>query len=208
MFTGIIEKIFKIKRIFKKGKVYTLEIETYGLSSDNIVPGESIAINGVCLTLKNNKNSIMSFDVVKETFNNTNLKYLKAGHIINFERSLKIGERLSGHFVLGHVDRTQKILYIDKTSNMFLDIAIPDGDRCYVVEKGSITIDGISLTINKIFKDGIRIYLIPHTIENTNLRYRNTGEMVNLEYDILGKFVKRSIYNSLYTKKGGERCIL
>ncbi len=189
MFTGLIEEVGKIKGINRKGNALTIDVEAKKILED-VKIGDSIAINGVCLTVVYLKENGFSFDVSQETINRSNFKYLKIGDYVNLERALKVSDRLGGHIVQGHVDTTGKIKKITPLGeHTIFEIEIPKEYENLIVEKGSISIDGISLTINTIENNTISLNIIPHTIENTNLKYRNVGDIVNIEFDIIGKYV-------------------
>ena len=147
-----------------------------------------------CLTLEKYNRNLSKFYISKETLNKTIFKLLKKGDIINLEKSLKYGERISGHFVQGHVDTTstvKKIDFIGKSWKIYFKLS--KKFKKYVVHKGSITINGVSLTIAKIFIDGFQITLIPHTLKLTNLIYLKEKDVVNVEFDVLGKYIKSFI---------------
>jgi len=191
MFTGIIEEIGTVKKSVGS-PLGTMSIETQGVISD-VKIGDSIAVNGVCLTVTkvgaNKSPSLqMSFDVRGETLSLSNLKDLKPGDKVNLESSLKAGGLISGHFVYGHIDGTRPV--IDKGRD-HIDIGIEKDDEKYVVHKGSVAVDGISLTIAKAHRESIRIFLIPHTLNNTTLLDKKKGDMVNIEFDMISKYVHK-----------------
>jgi riboflavin synthase len=149
-----------------------------------------VAINGVCLTAVDISKGITEFEMVGETIKITNLGSLERGDKVNIERSLKVGERLEGHFVLGHVDGVGIISKIKKQSNQIqIWIKLPKELSKHVIEKGSVTVDGISLTVVDVLKDQFSVSIIPHTIQITNLSYKKIGDKVNIETDILGKYI-------------------
>jgi len=185
MFTGIVKNVSKIQKISYKGNNISLQIE----QKSDLKIGESVAVNGVCLSVVENKRNSLVFDVVKNTLKGTNIKRLKIGNFVNIEYALKMEDFLSGHIVSGHIDGERKILKKEKTQEGYiLDIDKILEDKNKVIQKGSITIDGISLTISDIFYRYIRIFLIPHTLENTNLKYKKIGDYVNIEFDMLAKY--------------------
>jgi len=193
MFTGLIEEVGKVKDITIRNKGLRIKIEAKKIAED-VKEGDSIAINGTCLTVVDLYEDGFSFDVSEETLNRTNIKYLKIGHYVNLERALRVSDRLGGHIVQGHIDTTSVITgLIPYGEHTILKIKLPNEYRKFVIEKGSIAIDGISLTINKIENNEIFINIIPHTLKNTNLQYRKVGDIVNLEFDILGKYVLQYI---------------
>ncbi|RUM57430.1 MAG: riboflavin synthase [Persephonella sp.] len=193
MFTGLIEEVGRVKDITIRNKSLRIKIEAKKIAED-VKEGDSIAINGTCLTVVDLYEDGFSFDVSEETLNRTNIKYLKIGHYVNLERALRVSDRLGGHIVQGHIDTTSVITgLIPYGEHTILKIKLPNEYRKFVIEKGSIAIDGISLTINKIENNEIFINIIPHTLKNTNLQYRKVGDIVNLEFDILGKYVLQYI---------------
>ena len=190
MFTGIIKHTGKIKKIYTKNKNCRIEILSNIKFSKREI-GSSISCSGTCLTLEKYKKNLSKFHISKETLKRTIFKYSTKGDIINLEKSLKYGNRVSGHFVQGHVDCTsviEKINVIGKTWLIKFNLA--KKYRKYLVEKGSITINGISLTVSKILIDGFQIVIIPHTLKLTNLINLKKKDIVNIEFDILGKYIK------------------
>tara|TARA_Y100000590_G_scaffold78858_1_gene87657 strand:+ start:57 stop:647 length:591 start_codon:yes stop_codon:yes gene_type:complete len=193
MFNGIIKNTGKINKISIRGNNCTLEVLTnmkFHLSEI----GSSISCSGACLTLdKLYKNKIL-FYLSKETLKKTIFKYSKRGDIINLERSLKYGERISGHFVQGHIDTTSKIEKIEKIGKSWImNFKISKKYRTYLIQKGSITVNGVSLTIAKLLKNGFQISVIPKTLKLTNLIYLKKKNYVNIELDVLGKYIKKFI---------------
>jgi riboflavin synthase len=192
MFTGIIEglgKIVKFGTTTNSRSAAKMHIDL-GRISRGLKVGDSVAINGVCLTAIKISKGITEFEMIGETIKKTNLGSLQRGDKVNIERSLKIGQRLEGHFVLGHVDGVGIISKIEKQSNQIqLWIKIPQELSKYVIKKGSITVDGISLTAVDVLKNQFSVSLIPHTVKITNLSYKKIGDKVNIETDILGKYI-------------------
>ncbi|QWK20229.1 MAG: riboflavin synthase [Hydrogenobacter thermophilus] len=187
MFTGLVEDVGKVKNIKISSKGGTLEVIT---SLKEIKVGDSVAVNGVCLTVTKVENSIISFDLSPETLRRSNLSKASVGDLINLERAIKVGDRLGGHILLGHVDFTSRIESFRSVGDHYeLKIYIPDEWILYFVEKGSVGIDGISLTVNTVEGNLISLNIIPHTYQNTNLKGRKEGDHVNIEVDILGKYV-------------------
>ena len=187
MFTGLIEDVGKVKKILRTGTNTKLSVET---KLSEIKIGDSISVNGACLTVVEVKGNTLTFDVSQETLKRTNLGFLKVGDIVNLERALKVGDRLGGHIVQGHVDFTAKIFSFKKLGEHYeLVLEIPKEQEKYFVEKGSVAVDGISLTVNYVKENLIYINIIPHTYENTNLKKRKEGDYVNIETDIIGKYV-------------------
>ncbi|RMA96988.1 riboflavin synthase [Hydrogenothermus marinus] len=205
MFTGLIEEVGKVNQIIPKQDGILLKVNAKKILED-IKLGDSIAVNGVCLTTVDFDNSSVSFEVSKETLKRSNLKNIKTGDFVNLERALKASDRLGGHIVQGHVDTTGTIYQKSKVGeHTELIIEIPLDYTSLVIEKGSIAIDGISLTINYIKSNKIYINIIPHTLENTNLKYKKVGELVNIEFDIFSKYILKFVnsvdINKLKDKK-------
>lgn len=188
MFTGIIERTGLVKNISKRYNTYQLTVDI-GKYLGAVKKGDSISVNGVCLTAVDIRKNQLVFDLMEETFTNTSFRYIKNRDMVNIERSLGWQSRLEGHFVLGHVDGTRKIKTIRKEVHPYIDISIVPDDKIYIVEKGSIAIEGISLTIAEVYASYFRVYIIPYTLANTNLKYKKTGDQVNIEFDILGKYI-------------------
>ena len=191
MFNGIIYHTGKINKIKKNKNNLFLEILSKLKFKTNEI-GSSISCSGACLTLERKKNNSCFFYVSKETINKTNFKNAKKGDIINLEKSLKYGNRISGHFVQGHVDTTSKVRKITHIGKSWLiDIVLPNKYNDYIVYKGSISINGVSLTIAKIFKNSFQISIIPHTLKMTNLTKLKLNDVVNIEFDILAKYIRK-----------------
>ena len=195
MFTGIIEETGTVESIQPGDKSirFTLTLRKTG---GGLKVGDSLAVNGCCLTVAElttkGRAKTAQFDLLKETWNLTNLQHCRAGSLVNLERSLEAGGRLGGHFVTGHIDGMGKITTWEKTGDDHqLQIAAPDDVMRYVIHKGSIAVDGISLTVAAVEKESFTIWIIPHTLESTALSERAVGDAVNLEADMLGKYVER-----------------
>jgi riboflavin synthase len=158
--------------------------------------GDSVAVNGCCLTVvalqRQGRATLARFDLLQETWNRTNLQFAHAGSLVNLERSLRANGELGGHFVTGHIDGIGRITRWERAGqDHVLDIAAPRAVTRYIVFKGSVAVDGISLTVAAVKTGGFRIWIIPHTFEVTNLRERQVGDRVNLEGDIIGKYVEK-----------------
>ncbi|MGJ7921499.1 riboflavin synthase [Neobacillus sp. LXY-4] len=193
MFTGIIEEIGTIQKIHKQGSTMVLTIQAQKILSD-VHLGDSIAVNGVCLTVTDFSKTIFSVDVMPETFHSSSLSLLKTGSKVNLERAMAANGRFGGHFVSGHVDGTGTITSIKAEENaVYFDISIPDQGVPFVMPKGSVAIDGTSLTIFFVKDRTITISLIPHTRGETILGHKRVGEIVNIEFDMLGKYVHSMI---------------
>ena len=196
MFTGIIEEIGKVERIEKNSRNCKLSIKVSKILTD-IHLGDSIAVNGICLTVTHFNHQAFTVDVMNETWNRTALTLLKHGSEVNLERALSVNGRLGGHVVTGHIDGTGKISSIKKDDNaVWYQINTQKEILDLIVEKGSITIDGISLTVAKVSKLNFSVSVIPHTLEQTILKSKQVGSTVNLENDILGKYVQKLMDNS------------
>ena len=190
MFTGIIKYTGEINKIHKNKNNCIMEISSKIKFSKSEI-GSSISCSGVCLTLEKYKKNLSKFYISKETLNRTNFKSSNISDLINLEKSLKYGDRVSGHFVQGHVDTTSKISKIDFVGkSWFINFKLTKKYKEHVIQKGSITINGVSLTISKILKDGFQIVVIPQTLKLTNLIYLKEKDVVNVEFDVLGKYIK------------------
>ena len=192
MFTGIVVGTGKVKNISKNSKNRSAVQMTVdlGKQSKGLKIGQSVALNGVCLTVTKLSKNIGKFEMIDETTKKTDLGNLKTGSIVNIERSLRAGDRLEGHFVLGHVDGVgiiKKILKKPKEVQVWFEV--PKKLAKYIVKKGSIAIDGISLTVVDVKKNLFSVSLIPHTIQVTNFKTKKIGDKVNIETDILGKYI-------------------
>lgn len=187
MFSGIVEELGRVKNISRRAKVILLEVETDEISYD-VKIGDSISVNGACLTVVGNKNRVLSFEMMPETTRITNLGSLSICDKVNLERSLKVGDRISGHFVLGHIDclgSIRKKGYVN--SNLSFEINVPNEFMYFIVPKGSVAVDGISLTVARKKSSSFEVYIIPHTIKNTTLGLKGPSDRVNIEFDILLK---------------------
>jgi len=194
MFTGIIVGTGKVTKIDQQTKNRSAIQMTVNLGkyAKGLKIGQSVAINGVCLSAtKISKNNCI-FEMIDETTKKTDLGNVKAGSTVNVERSLKVGDRLEGHFVLGHIDGVATITKIEKKpKEVKFWFKIPKKLTKYVVKKGSIALDGISLTVVDAKKDVVSVCLIPHTIKVTNFKAKKVGDKLNIETDILGKYIKK-----------------
>ncbi|MCX7909029.1 MAG: riboflavin synthase [Ignavibacteria bacterium] len=189
MFTGIIEEVGKIVQIKKFGNSISLRVFSEIVTKDLKI-GDSISVNGVCLTVVDHNGNFFEVDAVEETITRTNLGKLNTGSFVNLERARKFSDRIDGHIVQGHIDTTGKIVRIvEFTRSKVFYFSYPQEYRHYLVPKGSIAIDGISLTIAELNENTFSVSVIPFTLQNTNLRNRVVGELVNLEFDIIGKYV-------------------
>ncbi len=193
MFTGLIEE----KGIFlgKKQNAGAFELTIGGnVILQDVRLGDSIAVNGICLTVKDFTAHTFSADVMGESLRRTNLGLLKQGQGVNLERAMQAGDRFGGHMVTGHVDGTGKLLQKKREGNaVWFQIETPAKLKDMIVEKGSVALDGISLTIAKVFPASFWVSVIPHTLQETNLGERRMGDLLNVEGDVLGKYVKNQM---------------
>ena len=191
MFTGIVEELAQIKSIVPKtqGTRYTIAAETV---MDDLKIGDSISVNGVCLTVIDRKKDNFSMDLVEETLNKSNLGEIKTGDYVNLERAMKVSDRFGGHIVQGHVETLGVILEKQiQDDGAMLSVGLDPEWMRYCIPKGSITLDGISLTITAINGNIVEIALIPHTLENTTLGLKDKSDTLNIETDIIGKYIDR-----------------
>lgn len=189
MFTGIVKEMGKVRRISGLGGVYKLSIE-----AKDIVPGlnigDSVSVNGACLTMTGKDKNVLNFDVMGETFNRTNISKLKIDELVNLESALRAGDPLGGHFVTGHIDCLGRIKQIRRTGdNYSIEVTFPGEYKKFVVEKGSISLDGISLTVGSVGDGNAVVHIIPHTLKVTTLGSKRPGGEVNVEFDIIGKYI-------------------
>lgn len=191
MFTGIIEETGRVERFERGADAWKLRISAHA-ALQGAAPGDSIAVNGCCLTVVKFDASGVEFDVLEETRRLTSFSALKPGSAVNLERSLSFGGKMGGHFVTGHIDGLGVIeVYEARGADRYLRVKAPAGSGRYLIHKGSIAIDGISLTVAETEGDSLAVWLIPHTVEATNLREKRAGDPVNLEFDLLGKYVEK-----------------
>lgn len=191
MFTGIVEETGEVVSFTEREEAWRLIIRA-GVVLDDLKVGDSLANNGCCLTVAQIDGGQLHFDLLGQTVRLTSFADLGPGSLINLERSLAANARLGGHFVQGHIDATGEILAIEpRGKDIYLRIKIPEGTGKYLAPKGSIAIDGISLTVAELHDDGFACWIIPHTREVTNLSQKKAGDRVNLEFDMLAKYLER-----------------
>jgi riboflavin synthase len=191
MFTGIVEETGTVVAFTQGADAWKLQIAANAALADAAL-GDSIAVNGCCLTLTRFDERHVWFDVLEETRRLTNFSTLAAGAAVNLERSLRFGGKIGGHFVTGHVDGQGIIeTFEPRGADHYLRVKAPAGQGRYLIHKGSITIDGISLTVAEVSGDTFAVWIIPTTIQVTNLREKKVGSPVNLEFDLLGKYVEK-----------------
>lgn len=191
MFTGIIEAVGEIKQITQKPNAIGLQITPGKLDMSDVKVGDSIAVNGVCLTVTSLAHEFFTVDVSEETLRCT-YGLNRVGNYVNLEKAMRLTDRLGGHLVSGHVDGVGEVTSFEQTGeNYLLAIKSPPSLLKYIATKGSITVSGVSLTVNRIHDDILEINLIPHTLAETNLKYLKAGERLNLESDMLARYVAR-----------------
>lgn len=206
MFTGIIEEIGTMKRIAKQGQAMVLTIAARRITSD-VHLGDSIAVNGVCLTVVAFDSASITVDVMPETFRRSTLKHLSVGAKVNLERAMAANSRFGGHIVQGHVDATGTVQSRQPEDNAVVFRIAPDDPSVlrYIVPKGSIAVDGISLTVVDVTESEFSVSIIPHTLAQTILQEKQPGHAVNLETDIIGKYVEKLLSGQLHQRaQGGE----
>jgi riboflavin synthase len=208
MFTGIIEDKGKVIRVEYRGQEKRLTLEL-PIHLTEMQLGDSINVNGVCLTIVEKRGETIGLDLSSETLQKTVLGELKEGDQVNFERALKVTDRLGGHIVTGHIDGIGVITEKRKEGDyLHLGIRVPKSVSKYVVQKGSIAIDGISLTVNECENEEIKMTLIPYTLEKTVLRDKKVGDRVNVEADIIGKYVEKMMDRGDQKSKGMDLSFL
>ncbi|MFA5057008.1 MAG: riboflavin synthase [Opitutaceae bacterium] len=191
MFTGIVEEAGQVGS-FQLGKAAWKLVIAADQAREGVAVGDSIAVNGCCLTVVQAAGRNLQFDVLEETRRLTNFSALKPGALVNLERSLRFDGKVGGHFVTGHIDGLGTIEVLEpRGQDYYIRVRAPAGSGRYLIHKGSIAIDGISLTVAEVAGDVVAVWLIPHTIEVTNLREKRAGDLVNLEFDLLGKYVEK-----------------
>jgi riboflavin synthase len=197
MFTGLVREVGEVVWLRRSGQAVQLLIKGPRTAS-RVRIGESVAVNGCCLTVTAQRDNQCMFDLLEESLERTNFGSLKPGTPVNLERALRVEGRLGGHFVQGHVDGTAKVLAIEeKGPDVRLEIALPPEFARYVAYKGSVAINGVSLTVAEVGATSFSVWIIPHTLDNTNLGDLEVGDLVNLEFDILAKYVERLLATRL-----------
>ena len=189
MFTGIIEKIGVIQSIKENNNSSVLEIR---IDNSKYSLGDSVCVNGVCLTVDKIVNQVYSFSVSPETNSITTFKYLRKDSHVNIESSLTINKLISGHIVQGHIDTTSEVVEIEQKGNSwFIKFSIDSQYTKYLIKKGSVSLDGVSLTVNDVSKNQFNVMIIPHTFQNTIFKNYEVGTIVNIEIDILAKYIEK-----------------
>jgi len=193
MFTGLVEEIGKIKTIKRKKDSLELTIIT-SVINDDLQLGDSVATNGVCLTVTSLNENEFCADVMPETFNITSLSKLRTGSYVNLERAMKLNSRFGGHIVSGHIDCTGRILAIKKEGiASVITVSLEPSQRKFVIKRGSISLEGVSLTVCDVDNKSFKVSIIPHTKDETTLLGKRVGDLLNIEFDILGKYVLNSL---------------
>lgn len=201
MFTGLVEEIGKIENIKKGVRSMVLNVRAKKVLEDSKL-GDSIAVNGVCLTVTETGANYFLADVMPKTYELTNLRYLKTGDAVNLERAMKLGERFGGHIVQGHIDKVAKIISKTKQENaQIVEIALPKESAKYILAHGSVSIDGTSLTVAEKNSNSFTVYLIPTTQNEVTLSLKKIGEFVNLEFDVIGKYVENMVKSDNKSEK-------
>jgi riboflavin synthase len=193
MFTGLIEEVGIVATLEKNLHGAKLEIAAAGLAT-NVRLGESVAVNGCCLTVASRRDDHLVFDLLEETLQRTNLRALRRADRVNLERALLADGRLGGHFVQGHIDCSAPILSLEETgADWRLEVELPAEFARYVVAKGSIALNGISLTVAEVSEKSFAVWIIPHTKAQTTLAVAQANDLVNLEFDLIAKYVERMV---------------
>lgn len=203
MFTGLVEELGELKGFKKTGDSMILSIQAKEILKD-VAIGDSIAVNGICLTVTSFNQSFFTVDVMPETMFKSNLKDLNVGSLVNLERAMSPTRRFGGHFVAGHVDGVATLANKKTVDNaVYFTFNIEPSLADYMIAKGSIAIDGISLTLVEVTENTFTVSIIPHTLKETNLVSKGIGDTVNIEVDMIGKFVEKSVRNML--SKGNDK---
>ena len=195
MFTGIVEGVGKVESLVEEKESWCLTLSLPFEEKDGLEAGASLSVNGCCLTFREQGNTHGSFDLLDETLKRTNLGDLKTGDLVNLERSVPATGRMGGHFVTGHIDGVGKVkIFEERGKNLYFRVTLPQQYAKYLVDKGCVSVDGCSLTVCDVEDDSFAIWLIPHTLGKTNLQQRTVGDRINLEFDILAKYVEKFSY--------------
>jgi riboflavin synthase len=199
MFTGIIEEVGKVVAFSRETAAWSLRIAAQEVPSE-VKLGDSVAVNGCCLTVVRREGVELWFDVLEETKRLTSFSELQPGSAVNLERSLQPLGRMGGHFVSGHIDALGRVeVFEARGKDHFLKVSVPAGLGRYLVYKGSVALDGISLTVAETEGDTLSVWLIPHTIDATNLREKRVGSAINVEFDLLAKYVEKLLVSGVKT---------
>jgi riboflavin synthase len=208
MFTGIVEGIGTVTEVQRRGELLRVGITTPPSLTD-IAVSDSICVNGVCLTVTVCSKGSFQAEISPETLQRTNVGFLRPSDEVNLERALKISDRLGGHLVTGHVDATGSVAeFIRSPGSFVMTIKVPRDIVPYLVEKGSVTVEGVSLTVSGVRGDAFSVAIIPYTAENTTLGKKKIGDVINIEVDIIGKYVKRFLEGSSGRANGIDEAFL
>ena len=192
MFTGIVEGVGKVESLVEEKESWCLTLSLPFGESNGLEAGASLAVNGCCLTFREQGDKFGEFDLLDETLSRTNLGKLKPGDLVNLERSVPANGRMGGHFVTGHIDGVGEVkIFEERGKNLYFRVSLPSAYSRYLVDKGCVAVDGCSLTVCEVEEDSFAIWLIPHTLGKTNLKQRGEGDLINLEFDILAKYVEK-----------------
>jgi riboflavin synthase len=202
MFTGLIEEVGSVTALRASKNGYQLKIAAPRIAK-KIQRGASLAVNGCCLTVSSRRGGVLVFDLLDETIARTNLKHLRQKQPVNLERAVAASKRFGGHFVQGHIDCVSPVIAYQKSgANFRLEIELPEPFAHYVASKGSIAVNGVSLTVAEVLPNSFVTWIIPHTKTHTNLDRVQRGDLMNLEFDILAKYVERMVLS--YEPKAGR----
>ncbi|NVN91270.1 MAG: riboflavin synthase [Desulfuromonadales bacterium] len=191
MFTGLIEDTGRVMFFERRNQAGSLQVET-SLPVNEIAIGDSVSVNGACLTVTTKRDRLLTFDLSPESLGTTTLTKLRSGSMVNLERALRLGDRMGGHIVTGHIDCIGRLVRSQESSgNRILEFSLPPENARYLVAKGSVAINGISLTVNRVTPSGFSVNIIPLTQAETTLSALKSGDEVNIETDIIGKYVER-----------------
>ena len=202
MFTGIVEGVGKVVSLTEEKESWCLALDLPFEDRSGLEAGASLAVNGCCLTFREQGTEIGRFDLLDETLKRTNLGKLKEGDLVNLERSIPANGRMGGHFVTGHIDGVGELqIFEERGKNLYFRVSLPPAYSRYLVDKGCVAVDGCSLTVCEVEQDSFAIWLIPHTLGKTNLNDRQPGDYINLEFDILAKYVEKFSFPILENPK-------
>jgi riboflavin synthase len=198
MFTGIVENVGRVVSLKEKTESWLLVLDLPFGNSDGMEAGSSLSVNGCCLTFREDSIHQGTFDLLDETLERTNLGKLHEGSMVNLERSMRADGRVGGHFVTGHIDAVGEIqVFEERGKNLYLQVKVPSSYSQYLVDKGCVAVDGCSLTVCDVKDDTFAVWLIPHTLGKTNLMNRKSGDLLNLEFDLLAKYVEKLSLSAL-----------
>lgn len=204
MFTGIIKEVGEIKGITSSGSDKELEILCSNIA-EGMEIGDSVSVDGVCLTVTDKRKKVFKADASSNTLQSTTLGRLKTGDKVNLEDSLRVSDKIGGHLVTGHIDTMVRILKITRKSNSYiLAVELPDEINPFIAPRGSVSLNGISLTVVETQEDSFTVYIIPHTFRYTNMVYKKSSDLLNIECDILSRYAVNFLNKNTPGKKGGN----